>query len=253
MSVRSTMDLGLAALTAPSESSSVVGVVAAVGAAVAGLAVLGAALVDTTSWPHVSVPRVVTRNAASLSSAVRIPEEIRRRIDWGVKIDRLLNRHSPPTTSALPWSRRGFVEPDSPAASWAEQIQADPSALRVLADKLMDEGDQAGEVLAYEIDKVPYVNVLPPKRVEEEDIGDWSELVWQFRHLPEPGQMYQWPRILADELGADGMKLVREYEGQEFRHLVPTDYVGSYRHVPCLSASYPSDDSVDVFLYRREG
>ena len=163
MSLRSTMDLGLAALTAPSESSgSAVGVLAAVGAAVASLAAV-------TSVQKAVAEQIKTLPALGLSERsmgdVADLDRLRRPRSSGellpVGFQHARDRAARRVVEAM--ARNGMLKHGTEAARatrvrWNEILET-PDGVAVLTDTLLDLGDPMGDALALAAGKQPFVNM----------------------------------------------------------------------------------------------
>ena len=171
MSLRSTMDLGLSALTAPSESSgSAAGVLAAVGAAVASLAavtaVQKAVAEQIKELPALGLSEQSMGDVADLNR-LRRPRSSGELLPVGFQYAR--DRAARRVVEAM--ARKGLVKPDSEAAramrwQWSETLET-PDGVAVLTDTLLDLGDPMGDALALTAGKQPFVNM----GVEDE----WSD------------------------------------------------------------------------------
>ena len=161
MSVRSTMDLGLAALTAPSESSSVVGVVAAVGAAVAGLAVLGVSAKN--AFARLTPIWVTTDQADDAYHLVKAVQD-----GWSA-------------TSATVWYAarlRGLGLDAKQASLWGDRLAQEPTGavLDVVTDVLLEQGVvQPAELLSAKLHPRPVLVVAVPTPADEGRLKDlWT-------------------------------------------------------------------------------
>ena len=262
MSVRSTMDLGLAALTAPSESSSVVGVVAAVGAAVAGLAAVTAAQKAVAervkTLPAFRLPRQTLYDAIDLEADYRREPRGAQTGGWRTWLaaDRVVERLVSDPIDA----------PSAERDRWRKALE-DPESVPVLADALLERGDPLGEVLALRLASQPFVNMevenewSSPLNVEmgvtsEEGNADWRETRCTLESpwaLGDAGS--EWfatvgrrssPAVTAamlDRFGYDGDKILETYGGRTFADFVPDDCETYYRWDDCLHTSVHTPDS----------
>ena len=161
MSVRSTMDLGLAALTAPSESSSVVGVVAAVGAAVAGIAVLGVSSKNPFyGFQQIWIP------ADQADSVQHILSGVKSRAKELAGTEKHPFVVSPGDASAWPmWFAARLRElgmSGEQSELWGARLTKEPTepVLDVLADALLERGPvSAAELLASGVHERPILVV----------------------------------------------------------------------------------------------
>ena len=274
MSLRSTMDMGLAALTAPSESlGSAVGVLAAVGAAAVGLAAVSAAQKAVAervkTLPAFRLPRQTLYDAHELEGHHKGTGRWRRGWQSWLASDRVVERLVSDPIDA----------PSAERDRWRKALE-DPESVPVLADALLERGDPLGEVLALRLACQPFVNMdlenewSSPLNVEmgatsEEGNADWRETHCTLESpwaLGDAGS--EWfatvgrrssPAVTAamlDRFGYDGDKILETYGGRTFADFVPDDCETYYRWDDCLHTSVHTPDSAhpaafEVLVYSK--
>jgi len=158
------MDLGLAALTAPSESSSVVGMLAAVGAAVAGLAVLGVSSKNAFyGFQQIWIP------ADQADSVEHVVHGVKSRAKELAGAEKHPFVTSPGGSSAWPmWFAARLQElgmSQEQSELWGARLTEEPTGpvLDVLADALLERGPvPAAELLASSVHERPILVVAAP-------------------------------------------------------------------------------------------
>lgn len=238
MSFRSTLDAGLAALTAPMESSAAVSALAMVGAAVAGLATVVSAAEQIAAmpvlhlpWSDLSLARDLARERSVLQGRLGCQNVVERLIDDPID---------------APSARREALR----------KLIYEDNGPEIIADMLLERGDELGCAMAFEMGKVPYLNLATDNILSaplNEELGGctkdgpiWRETLCSIQQRMAAGGI---PYItddvavaMLDRLGFDGKSIVDTYGSRGFKDFVvdvtnpsrPAEYEGFYRDHQCM-------------------